>query len=132
MARPHDPRAPPLAEYAAPECLKAIATPDVSTDAAPIVLQSLVCRMEVMANGPYRVEHDRSKNLLTYHAFFQRLIDHEEKIEFRTTQVTSMKFPLKLTEVTQVDSRTSQAVQLADVLIGAAIEAKNNLTGLRS
>ncbi|MDE0304199.1 MAG: DUF3800 domain-containing protein [Albidovulum sp.] len=120
----------PLA-YAAPECLKAIATPGVNTDAAPVVLQSLISRMEVMANGPYRVEHDHSKNLLTYHAFFQSLIDHEEKIEFRTTQLTSIKFPLKLTEVKQVDSKTSPAVQLADVLIGAAIEATNNLIGLR-
>jgi hypothetical protein len=31
-----------------------------------------------------------------------------------------------------VDSRTSPAVQLADVMIGAAIEAANNLAGLRS
>ena len=122
----------PLAKYAAPECLRAIATPDVSTDVASVVLQSLVSRMEVLANGPYRVEHDRSENLLTYHAFFQRLIDHEEKIEFRITRTTNMKFPLKLTGLTQVDSRTSLAVQLADVLIGAAIEASNSLAGLRT
>jgi len=34
--------------------------------------------------------------------------------------------------VTQVESKRSPAVQLADVMIGAAIEAANNLTGLRS
>jgi hypothetical protein len=39
----------------------------VNTDAAFVVLQSLISRMEVMADGPYRVEHDQSKNLLTYH-----------------------------------------------------------------
>lgn len=122
----------PLAQYAAPECLNEIATGGVDTDAVPVVLQSLICRMEVLAHGPYRVEHDESKRLSTYHEFIQRLIDHEEQREFRTTQQTSLKFPLKLTEVKQVDSRASKAVQLADVLIGAAIEAANGLAGLRS
>lgn len=44
----------------------------------------------------------------------------------------SMRFPLKLTSVTQVDSKSSPAVQIADVMIGAAMEAANGLTGLRS
>lgn len=61
----------PLAKYACPECLQAIATPGVSTDAALVVLQSLISRMEVMTDGPYRVEHDQSKNLLTYHDLLQ-------------------------------------------------------------
>lgn len=122
----------PLAQFAAPECLSAIANPGVDTDAAFVVLQSLISRMEVMADGPYRVEHDQSKNLLTYHDLLQRFIDHDQEIEFRQTEITSIKFPLKLTEVTQVDSKTSPAVQLADVMIGAAIEAASNLTGLRS
>jgi hypothetical protein len=121
----------PLAQYAAPECLEAIATPGVNTDAALIVLQSLISRMEVMSDGPYRVEHDQSKNLLTYHELLQRFIDHDQEIEFRQTEIASLKFPLKLTEVTQIDSKTSPAVQLADVMIGAAIEAANNMTGIR-
>lgn len=122
----------PLAQYAAPECLSAIATPGVNTDAALVVLQSLISRMEVMADGPYRVEHDQSKNLLTYHNLLQRFIDHDKDIEFRQTEITSLKFPLKLTEVAQVDSKMSPAVQLADVMIGAAIETANNIAGLRS
>ena len=122
----------PLAKFAAPECLDAIAAPGVSTDAAPVVLQSLISRIEVLADGPYRVEHDRSRNLETYHELFRSFIDHDEEIEFRQTEITSLKFPLKLTEVTQVDSHTSPAVQLADVMIGAAIEATNNLTGRSS
>ncbi len=104
----------------------------MNTDAAPVVLQSLVSRMEVMANGPYRVEHDQSKNLLAYHDLLQRFIDHDQEIEFRQTEITSIKFPLKLAEVTQVDSKASSAVQLADVMIGAAIEAVNRRAGLRS
>ena len=122
----------PLAEYAAPECLSAIASPGVTTDAALVVLQSLISRMEVMASGPYRVEHDQSKNLLTYHDLLQRFIDHDSEIEFHQSEIASIKFPLKLVEVKQVDSKTSPAVQLADVVIGAAIEAANNLAGLRS
>ena len=121
----------PLAQYAAPECLSAIATPGVNTDAALVVLQSLISRMEAMADGAYRVEHDQSKNLLTYHDLLQRFIDHDQEIEFRQTAIASLKFPLKLTGVLQVDSKASPAVQLADVMIGAAIEAANNMTGLR-
>ncbi|MCE9732359.1 DUF3800 domain-containing protein [Pectobacterium sp. IFB5596] len=102
----------PLARYAAPECLQAIATPGVSTDAAMVVLQSLISRMEVIADGAYRVDHD-------------------ESITFRETEITSITFPLKLQSVTQVDSKSSPAVQLADVMIGAAIEAANTLTGQR-
>ena len=122
----------PLAQYAAPECLEAIATPGVSTDAAFVVLQSLVCRMEEMAAGPYRVEHDQSKNLLTYHDLLQRYINHDQDIEFRQSEIARIKFPLKLTSVIQVDSKTSPAVQLADVMIGAAIEAANTLTEQRT
>lgn len=122
----------PLARDAAPECLSAVATPGVTTDAAMVVLQSLITRMEVMSDGPYRVEHDRSKNLETYHELLQRFIDHEGEIELRQTAIASFKFPLKLSEVTQVDSKASPAVQLADVMIGAALEAANTMTGLRS
>lgn len=122
----------PLAQYAAPECLEAIATPGVSTDAAFVVLQSLVSRMEEMAAGPYRVEHDQSKNLLTYHDLLQRYIKHDQDVEFRQSEIARIKFPLKLVSVTQVDSKTSPAVQLADVMIGAAIEATNTLTGQRT
>jgi hypothetical protein len=122
----------PLAQFAAPECLSEIANPGLDTDAALVVLQSLINRMEVMADGPYRVEHDQSKNLLTYHGLLQRFIDHDQEIEFRQTEIASIKFPLKLAEVTQVDSKASSAVQLADVMIGAMVQAAHNLAGLRS
>lgn len=122
----------PLAQYAAPECLDAVATPGVTTDAAMVVLQALITRMEAMANGPYRVEHDQSKNLATYHDLLERLIAHTELVEFRQSEIATLRFPLKLTEVRQVDSRNSAAVQLADVLIGATLEAANVLTGNRT
>ena len=122
----------PLAQYEAPECLAAIATPGVDTDAALVVLQSLISRMEVMSDGPYRVEHDQSNNLLKYHDLLQRFIDHDKKVEFYQTEIANVQFPLKLSEVVQVDSRTSPAVQLADVMTGSAIDAANTLAGIRS
>lgn len=122
----------PLAQYAAPECLSAIAAPGVTTDAAMVVLQSLISRTEFMTDNAYRVEHDQSKNLVAYHEYLQRLIDHHEEIEFRQSEIATLKFPLKLSEVTQVDSKSSPAVQMADVLIGAAIDAANSLAGFRS
>jgi hypothetical protein len=51
--------------------------------------------MEVMADGPYRVEHDQSKNLLTYHDLLQRraprrrFIDHDREIEFCQTEIAT-------------------------------------------
>lgn len=122
----------PLARDACPDCRDAIQTPGVSTDAAMVVLQALITRMEAMMSAPYRVEHDQSKNLLTYHRLIQQLIDHDEVIAFRQSAIAEVKFPLKLSEVVQVDSKTSPAVQLADVMIGAAIEAGNAMTGLRT
>jgi len=97
-----------------------------------VVLQSLISRMEVMADGPYLVEHDQSKNLLTYHDLLLRFINHKKEVTFRQSEIASLTFPLKLQSVTQVDSRASPAVQLADVMIGAAIEATNTLTGQRA
>jgi hypothetical protein len=120
----------PLA-HAAPECLRAVVTPGVTTDAAFVVLQSLISRMEEMAAGAYSVEHDRSKNLLAYHDLLQRYINHREEIEFRQSGIARLKFPLKLKAVTQIDSKDSPAVQIADVLVGATIEAAKVLTGHR-
>ena len=120
----------PLA-HASPECLAAITASEVTTDVAFVVLQSLISRMEVMAEGAYRVEHDKSKNLLNYHELLQRYISHDTEIEFKETKIASIRFPLKLSGVTQVDSKKSPAVQLADVLIGAAVEAANSLAGFR-
>lgn len=122
----------PPARYNCPDCLDAIATPGVTTDAAIVVLQALISRMELMAPAPYRVEHDQSKNLLTYHKLKQELIGHDDEVAFRQSEIADLKFPLKLTEVTQVDSKSSPAVQLADVMIGAAVEAGNTMTGQRA
>lgn len=122
----------PLADLGYRGCLEAIATPGVSTDLAIVVLQSLISRMEVMAPVQYRVEHDQSKNLATYHELIEWFIGHDADVEFRASEIASLKFPLKLTDVVQVDSKVSPAVQLADVMIGAVIEATNTLAGQRS
>ena len=118
----------PLA-HSAPECLRAIADQELSTDIAFVVLHSLVSRMEIMASGSYRVEHDQSKNLLNYHTLLQRLIAHDDQAVFHQASITGIEFPLKLTEVAQVDSKKSPAVQIADIMIGAAVEAVNSLSG---
>lgn len=116
----------------APECTSAIMGPGVSTDAAFVVLQSLISRMEVMSNAAYRVEHDRSKNLVQYHDVLKRFIEHTEKVEFRQTEIAGLRFPLKLASVTQVDSKASPAIQIADVMVGSAIDAVTGLAGVRA
>lgn len=122
----------PLACHSAPECINAIATPGVSTDIAFVVLQSLINRIENMVDGPYCIEHDQSKNLLTYNSLLQQYINHNNEVEFHQSEIAKLKFPLKLCSVIQVDSKCNPAVQLADVMIGAIIEVTNVLTGQRS
>jgi hypothetical protein len=112
------------------ECVSAILTEGVSTDAAMVVLYSLISRMEATTTEPYAVMHDRSKNLLQYHQLLESLVAHKESKVFKTSKLASIIFPLKLTGVTQIDSKDSPAVQLADILIGAVIDATNSLKGL--
>jgi len=121
----------PLAKYAAPECLEAIARPSVTTDAALVVLQAIISRMEAMTDDTYRVEHDQSKNLLRYNALLNKMINHVNEIDFKVTGITNFKFPIKLCEVAQVNSRKSAAVQLADIVIGSAVHAANQMIGKR-
>ena len=58
--------------------------------------------------------------------------DHQDTVELRASEVAGIRLPLNLTEVVQVDSKTRPAVQLADVMVGAALEAVNTLGGRRS
>lgn len=106
-----------------PDCIKAIMNPKVSTDAAFIILQALISRTELMSDGPYSIEHDRSKNLLQYNKYLSMLINCEAQAEFKISEIASVKFPLKLNHVDQVDSKNSPPVQLCDVMIGSAISA---------
>ena len=57
-----------------------------------VVLQSLISRMEELASGPYRVEHDRFKNLLHYHDLLQRYIEHDQDAEFQQSEIARIKF----------------------------------------
>lgn len=104
-------------------CLDAICNPLVTTDAALAVLLSLIHRTEVLCTEPYRIEHDQSKNLRSYHDHLTRLIAHQDRVEFVVTRNTTMRFPLKLHSVSQVDSISSPSVQIADVMVGAALDA---------
>lgn len=113
------------------DCLDAICVQGVSTDGAPVILQALISRMEVQSSGPYLARHDRSDNLATYHQALLRYINHDKVATFKNSEITSLTFPLKLRGVEQVDSKQSPAIQIADVMVGAAVESANTLTGQR-
>ena len=110
-----------------PDCIEAIINPKISTDAAFIILQALISRTELMSEGPYNIEHDRSKNLLQYNEYLSMLINCQEPAEFKVSEIATIKYPLKLKNVQQVDSKLSPAVQLCDVLIGSAISGVREL-----
>lgn len=113
------------------DCLDAVCVQGVSTDAAPVILQALITRMEVQSSGPYMARHDRSDNVATYHQALLRYINHDKAATFKNSEITSLTFPLKLRRVEQVDSKQSPAIQIADVMVGAAVESANTLTGQR-
>jgi hypothetical protein len=113
------------------ECIKSIKSEYADTDAAFIVLFSLVSRIEIITENKYEVVHDKSRNLLQYNLKLKKLITHDKDIEFTQTKLTRIKFPLKLCKVSQIDSKVSAGVQLSDILIGGMIENANTLIGLK-
>jgi hypothetical protein len=117
----------PLA-LATPSCIEAIQTKGVSTDAALIVLLALINKLETIFKNDYHIYHDRSKNLEQYNKILNKMIDHEDNIEFKISGIASVKFPLSLKSVTQVDSKDFFGVQLADVLVGGIIDASKAIT----
>ncbi|MBS0377198.1 MAG: DUF3800 domain-containing protein [Proteobacteria bacterium] len=112
-----------------PSCIHEIQHPKTSTDAALVVLLALVAQIEKFAPDSYQVVHDTSANLRQYNQFLSQLAACDVNIAFHETQITSLRFPLKLKGVTQVDSRQSAAVQLADLLVGGMIEHAMSLVG---
>ncbi|YCM44290.1 DUF3800 domain-containing protein [Verrucomicrobiaceae bacterium 227] len=94
--------------------------------AYPLVL-GLVSLFE-RRDGEYEIIHDQSENLKGYSESFQSLVGVKDEESFRFSNVSELNFPLKLRRVSQVDSKSSSAVQLADILVGGIIEATKVLT----
>lgn len=120
----------PLATDAAP-CIEAIKTKGVSTDGAYVVLLSLISRLEAVINHSYEIVHDKSKNLEQYDITLNKMIDHKNEISFKETDLTTLTFPLKLTRASQIDSKESPGVQLADVLVGGIMDSSRAITGTK-
>lgn len=120
----------PIGKFQCPNCLEEISNIDSSTDAALTVMVAIISHLEKYNEVPYLLEHDKSKNLTKYHEVLLALIENKENKSFRSTKITSLDFPLKLKSVTQVDSKDSPAVQIADIIIGATIAACGKITGL--
>ena len=103
-------------------CIDAIKNLESNTDAAFIVLLSLISRIEKYATSEYEIVHDTSDNLHRYNELINWFINVDDARTFKQTGITKLSFPLKLSTVSQQDSRDSYALQLADILIGGAIE----------
>lgn len=110
-------------------CIKELKHPKTSTDAALVVLFALVSQIEKYVTRPYEVVHDTSENLNRYNQLLSKLCAEDSHTSFKQTEITSLNFPLKLSGVSQRDSRNSYGVQLADLLVGGMIEHCMTLTG---
>ena len=101
-------------------------TEGVSLDLAYPLVIGLVNLVE-LGGSAYKIVHDQSENLKQYARSFQSMIDVEEVQSFKFSQVSRLDFPLHLQEVTQVDSKDSPAVQLADLLAGGIVATSQAL-----
>jgi len=110
-----------------PECISSIMTEGVSTDATLTALHSLITQLETIATDKYRIEHDQSENLLKYNEILHKMIQFDRPKEYVHSKNVGIKYPLKLSGITQVDSKNSPPVQLADTLIGALLDSVNAL-----
>jgi len=111
-------------------CTKDILKPDNDTDIVFIVILSLVNRLEEIIDREYMIVHDTSNKLKTYKKAIERFIGISENISFKATNISSFNFPLKLSAVEQKDSKSSFAIQLADLLVGGVVEHCMALKGL--
>lgn len=122
-----------LSEYLLPlatedvSCIQEIRNPNTTTDAAYIVIFSLISHIEKFVQEAYEIVHDRSDNLRQYDRVLSQLAAATFAESFEQTRLTTLKFPLKFSKVSQVDSRDSHGVQLADLLIGGMIEHSMSL-----
>jgi len=112
-----------------PSCIESIKNPKVNTDVSFIVLLSLISYVEKHENDDYEIVHDTSNNLKKYNEILKKLVHYENIAEFKHTEITSIKFPLRLSSVSQCDSKNSFGVQLADILIGGIIEFSMGIAG---
>jgi len=111
-------------------CIRELKHSHTNTDAALIVLLSLINHIEKHLDQEYTIVHDKSKNLLTYNSFLNKFINIEDEVSFKLTAETQLNFPLKLVSVEQVDSKSSYGIQIADLLVGGMIEHCMALYGL--
>ncbi len=111
-------------------CINEITNPKSTTDAAFVVLLSLISRIEKYTASEYEIVHDTSDNLRKYNELIHWFISVDDVRTFKQTRITELSFPLKLSVVSQQDSRHSHALQLADILVGAAIEFTMAQSGL--
>ena len=111
-------------------CTKDILNPDNDTDIVFIVILSLVNRLEEVIDREYMIVHDTSNKLKRYKKAIERFIGISENISFKATKISGFNFPLKLSAVEQKDSKSSFAIQLADLLVGGVVEHCMAMKGL--
>ena len=116
----------------APSCIDALKSKEISSDAAFIVLLSVISKLESAIATEYSVKHDTSKNLEQYDYILNKMISHKSDVSFKETAITTLKFPLKINSVSQVDSKESLGVQLSDILVGGIIDFSKHISGTKS
>ena len=111
-------------------CIEEIKFSKSTTDPVVITMISLISHIEKYIKEKYRIIHDRSRSLTRYHDILNVFIGIEDNVSFPQSDITSFNFPLMITEVTQEDSKNKFGLQMADLLVGGAIEHAMSQMGL--
>lgn len=108
-------------------CIDEIKSDEHGTDITYVIVFGLVSHLEKFYQSSYKIIHDTSKALAKYNRIFEHIINIKKEVTFYQTQITNVSFPLRLKSVSQIDSKSSYGVQLADILVGGIVEHANTL-----
>ncbi|RJP56936.1 MAG: DUF3800 domain-containing protein [Candidatus Auribacter fodinae] len=104
------------------ECINEIKKNNFDTDISFSTLIALISHLEKFMAEEYLIIHDTSKNLQKFHKEIEFIINIKKEKSFKITQQTKLTYPLKVKNVVQRDSTSCYGLQLADILVGGAVE----------
>ncbi len=95
------------------------------------MLHGLISRVEDDMNANYIIKHDNTENMKNYRELLDFLIKIDSDFKIVHSVHNTMKYPLKISQIEECDSKHSKGVQLADILAGAIVESAKMLCRLK-
>lgn len=114
-----------------PICEDSIRDPETTMDIGVPLVIGLLSKTEQQKTGDYTILHDRTKNMREIARHLDLLVATDESKSFRLSNFAALTFPLRLKHVRSGDSRDFYGLQLADILVGGAVDIAYCKIGLK-